>query len=161
MDASIDPVPSTASSTGQTSSGQSGLAALNGRRKSISRSLKPNNSSTNSIASSDARRDSTSGLDSSLDGTLDKLKSRSSEEGQRRGSGETRKKMSKLFKGRRRRRKSSSQDGHSQIDQDEDIPPLPDTSLLKMDQPSPSEESLGMHKSVASSLVTEDSDAET
>ncbi|KAF2806177.1 uncharacterized protein BDZ99DRAFT_448877 [Mytilinidion resinicola] len=139
---------------------------LKGRRKS-----KPNNSSTNSIASSDTHGDGSSGMRSSLDGALEKLKTRNSED--RRDSTEstngtsngTRDKMSKLFKGRRRRRQSNAQDGasheSSQLDLTEDIPPLPSTSMLSLGTSAHSEESLHMHRSVPSSLLTEDSDTDS
>jgi hypothetical protein len=96
---------------------------------------------------------------SSIDGALDKLKTGGSEE--KRSSGESTRRMPKLFKGRRKRRKSVAQDDHSQADSAEEIPPLPDNSLLSLDQADPSEESLRLHKSVASSLLTEDSDTDS
>lgn len=96
---------------------------------------------------------------SSIDGALEKLKTGGSEE--KRSSEESTRRMSKLFKGRRKRRKSAGQDDHSQADSAEEIPPLPDNSLLFLDQVGPSEESLGLHKSVASSLLTEDSDTDS
>lgn len=92
------------------------------------------------------------------DGALDKLKSRGSEDGH--GEGSHRRRMSKLFKGRRRRRRSSAQDDLSQVDTNEEVPPLP-VRPQTGDAPFQSEESLALHKSVASSLLTEDSDAES
>lgn len=96
---------------------------------------------------------------SSIDGALDKIRTGGSEE--KRSSGESTRRMPKLFKGRRKRRKSVAQDDHSQADSAEEIPPLPDNSLLSLDQADPSEESLRLHKSVASSLLTEDSDTDS
>lgn len=115
-------------------------------------------SSTTSIASSDGHGD---GLQSAGDGTLDKFKSRTSDDGNSETSSH-RRKMSRLFKGRRRR-KSTAPDDLSQGDANEDVPPLPDSkpqSVQNVDPPFQSDESLGLHKSVASSLLTEDSDAD-
>ena len=150
LEGSIDRVTSTASSSSRTNSGLGSV--INGRRKS-----KPNNSSTNSIASTDTLGDESRSMRSSIDGALDKLKTGGSE---KRSSEESTRRMSKLFKGRRKRRKSVAQDGHSQADSTEEIPPLLDNSLLSLDQVSPSEESLG-HKSIASSVLTEDSDTDS
>ncbi|KAF2180697.1 hypothetical protein K469DRAFT_714269 [Zopfia rhizophila CBS 207.26] len=147
--------PSRTSSTGPAST-QNGLAAPDGPHVSKGGA----SSSANSIASSDIHGDGSSGLRSSLDGALDKSKSRGSEEGQHSEGSSHRRRMSKLFKGRRRRRKSGAQDDLSQVDATGDVPPLPDKPL-NMDRPFQSEESLGLHKSVASSLLTEDSDAES
>ena len=152
LEGPIDRVISTASSSSRTNSGLGSV--LKSRRKS-----KPNNSSTNSIASTDTPGDGSRSMRSSIDGTLDKLKTGGSEE--KRNSEESTTRMSKLFKGRRKRRKSVAQDDHSQADSAEEIPPLPDNSLLSLDQVGPSEESLGLHKSVASSVLTEDSDADS
>lgn len=152
LEGPIDRVASTASSSSRTNSGLGSV--LKSRRKS-----KPNNSSTNSIASTDTPGDGSRSMRSSIDGALDKLKTGGSEE--KRSSEESTRRMSKLFKGRRKRRKSAGQDDHSQADSAEEIPPLPDNSLLSLDQVGPSEESLGLHKSVASSLLTEDSDTDS
>ena len=96
------------------------------------------------------------------DGAFDRRKSRGSED----GSSETsshRRKISKLFKGRKSRRKSM-QDDISPGELDPDVPPLPDMPTIKAfdaDGRFQSEEYLGLHKSVPSSLLTEDSDAES
>lgn len=151
--AAVERARSITSSVGQ-SSRENSLAAPTSRQTSkggIS-------SSATSVASSGNPGDGASDLQSSGDGTLDRFKSRNSEDGHSESSSH-RRKMSKLFKGRRRRRKSV-QDDVSQIDATEDIPPLPDTKPLAKDPPFQSEESLGLAKSVASSQVTEDSDAE-
>ncbi|KAF2477368.1 uncharacterized protein BDR25DRAFT_299343 [Lindgomyces ingoldianus] len=159
MEASVDHAPGTVSRTSSTgpTSQQNSLAAPNGPQLSKGGSI----SSAHSIASTDNPGDGSNGPALSGDGTLDKFKSRGSEDGQHSEGSSHRRRMSKLFKGRRRRRKSGTQDDLSQLDAAGEVPPLPDTRPLSMDPPFQSEESLGLHKSVASSLLTEDSDAES
>ncbi|KAF2270044.1 hypothetical protein CC78DRAFT_528550 [Lojkania enalia] len=153
MEAAVERTQSTtsqASSTG-TLGKENSLTAPNGRKVSkggIS-------SSTTSIASSDNAGDGASDLRSSTDGAMDRFKGRGSEDGNSETSSH-RRKMSRLFKGRRRRRKSV-QDDISPVDTTEDVPPLPDTKSMGTDPPFQSEESLGLHRSEASSLFTEDS----
>ncbi|KAF2875341.1 hypothetical protein BDV95DRAFT_564893 [Massariosphaeria phaeospora] len=113
-------------------------------------------SSAVSLASGGSRGDAASDLQSSGDGALDKFRRRDSEDDQ--GETSHRRRISKLFKGRRRRK--SVQDDLSQADSTESIPPLPDRPPLFQDSQFQSEESIGLAKSVASSLLTEDSDAE-
>src|SRR5690242_17199437 len=129
----------TASSTTGPTGLQHSLHAPYSRQTSKGGSI----SSAHSIASSDSPGDRTSGLQSSGDGALDKLKSRSSEDGQHsEGSSTHRRRMSKLFKGRRRRSKASNQhDDMSQHDGTEEVPPLPDAKPLSMDPQFQSEES--------------------
>jgi hypothetical protein len=121
-------------------------------------------SSATSVASSDA--DAQLDLASSGDGAIDKFKRRGSDDGQSETSSH-RRKISKLFKGRRKR------------SQQEDVPPLPDhadDARFKSPGPGPgpdaegaadppppfhqSEESLGLYQDVPSSLLADDSDAE-
>ncbi|KAF2714691.1 hypothetical protein K504DRAFT_366328 [Pleomassaria siparia CBS 279.74] len=113
------------------------------------------NSSTTSVVSSDP---DTQDLRYLSDGIVDKYKSRGSDDGQSETSSH-RRKISKLFKGRRKR-------SHQ-----EDVPPLPNDPRFKTIEseaapdpdPDPlfgSQESLGLHKSLPSSLFTDDSDAE-
>jgi len=111
------------------------------------------NSSTTSVASSDPETD----LRSSGDGAMERRKSRAGSEDGHSETSSNRRKLSKLFKGRRKR---------SQL---EDAPPLPGDARVKTRgaedgaEPHPlfqSEESLGLHKSVPSSLLTDDSDSE-
>jgi hypothetical protein len=144
------------SSTG-TPSKDASLAAPNGRTTSKGGV----SSSTASITSSYGPDDGSSDVRSSGDGTLDKFKSNRSDDGQSETSSH-RRRMSKLFKKGKRRRKSV-QDDISLVDPAEEIPPLPDMPPQKVNvgPPFQSEESLGLHKSVASSLLTEDSDAES
>ncbi|KAF2735977.1 hypothetical protein EJ04DRAFT_490796 [Polyplosphaeria fusca] len=140
-----------AASTKQPSADMS-LAAPNGRQLSKSGM----SSAATSVASSEDMRRVSNDLQSSGDGALDKFKSRGSDDGNSETSSQ-RRKMSRLFKGRKGRRKSTAQDDFSSsVDTVEPVPPLPAANPL-----SQSEDSLPLHKSVASSLITEDSDAES
>lgn len=115
-------------------------------------------SSAVSIASSDTRDDD---MRKSTDGALDKLKSRNSDDGRSDTSSPHRRRMSRMFKGRSKRRKSAtSQDDLSQLDPTEDIPPVPHVRRPSAEPRNHSDDSLGLHKSVTSSLLTEDSDSE-
>ncbi|KAF1942287.1 hypothetical protein EJ02DRAFT_179663 [Clathrospora elynae] len=142
-----------------------------GRRKSISSLLgqskdntlaaprassKGPGSSTVSLASSDGNDD----LRKSSDGAMDRLRSRNNSEDARSDtSSSNRRRMTRLFKGRKKRRGSGSQDDVSQTDAD-DVPPVPDVRYSDM-HPYQSDESLGLAKSVAGSLLTEESDTES
>lgn len=114
-------------------------------------------SSATSVTSSDGRSDAHDSSPAQLD-----ARSRASED----ASSETsshRRKMSKLFKGRKSRRKSMQSDtsaSRADVGVDHDVPPVPDIKALADDARFHSDESLGLHKSVASSLLTDDSDAE-
>ncbi|CAI6336951.1 unnamed protein product [Periconia digitata] len=119
-------------------------------------------SSTTSIASSsdDRAPDNGSAYDwhmASDSNNMDKLKNHGSEDGHSESSSTHRRRMSKIF-GRKTRRKS----GHSNVSDSADdmIPPVPMMPAASQHGLSASEESLGLHKSVSSSLLTEDSDAE-
>lgn len=157
--AAVERARSTTSSAGPNSSRENSLAAP------VNRAVSKGgvSSSATSITSSEHTGDGATDLHLSGDGALDRLKSRGSEGGDSETSSR-REKMSKLFKGRRNRRRKSVQDDVSQADSTEDVPPLPAMPDLKTHGDDPrfqSEESLGLHKSVASSLLTEDSDAES
>lgn len=130
-----------------------GLAAPTSRANS-----KGPESSAVSVASSDTRDDD---LRRASDGAFDRLRSRNSDDG-RSDTSSHRTRMSKLFKSRSKRRQSatSSQDDSSQVDLHEGAPPMPSVRRPSMDARNPSEDSLGLHKSVASSLLTEDSDSD-
>ena len=107
-------------------------------------------SSAVSIASSDTRDDD---VRSTTDGALDRQKSRNSDDG--------RSDTSSIFKGRSKRRQSAtSQDDLSQLDPAEDIPPVPPVRRPSAEPRNHSDDSLGLHRSVASSLLTEDSDSD-
>ncbi|KAF2678118.1 hypothetical protein K458DRAFT_423298 [Lentithecium fluviatile CBS 122367] len=156
--ATFERARSTTSSLGPSSRDNS-LATPVGRRLS-----KGGISSTaTSVTGSDSPGDGD--LHASGDGALDRLKSRGSEDNQSETSSH-RRKMSKLFKGRRKSRRKSMQDDISPGDTGDvnDIPPLPDMPDIRPhheDARFQSAESLGLHKSVASSLLTEDSEADS
>ncbi|KAI0591494.1 GRAM domain-containing protein [Pyrenophora tritici-repentis] len=113
------------------------------------------NSSTVSIASSDG------GDDMNRDGAMDFLKSRKNSDARSDASSSHRRRMSKLFKGRKKRRASGSQDDLSHPDAADSVPPVPELKRPSVGQMYQSDDSLGLAKSVASSLLTEDSDAES
>lgn len=115
-------------------------------------------SSTVSIASSDGNDDL---LRKSSDGAMDRFRSRqNSDDARSDASSSRRRRMSTLFKGRSKGRGSVSQDDVSQVDPHDDVPPVPTIRRPSMGQPYQSDDSLGLAKSVASSLLTEDSDPE-
>jgi hypothetical protein len=117
-------------------------------------------SSATSTASSDNTGDSHE-RNVSGDGALDRLRSRGSEDGHSEGSSH-RRHISKLFKGRRNggRRKSALEDDSSLPDLTDDLPAVPYTKRQGDEGLFDSEESLGLHKEVPSSLLVEDSDAD-
>jgi hypothetical protein len=116
-------------------------------------------SSAVSVASSDTRDDD---LHKSSDGALDKMRRRGSDDGRSDTSSPHRRRMSRMFKGRSKHTKSAaSQDDLSQREPNEDIPPVPHVRRPSAEPRNYSDDdSLGLHKSVASSLLTEDSDSE-
>ncbi|KAJ4356424.1 uncharacterized protein N0V89_004457 [Didymosphaeria variabile] len=119
-------------------------------------------SSATSVTSSDGHGDAGSDLQSSGDGVFDRRKSRGSEDANSETSSH-RRKLSRMFKGRKGRRKSM-QDDISPGELNQDVPPLPDVPIIRAPGDDPrfrSEESLGLHKSVPSSLLIEDSDTES
>jgi hypothetical protein len=114
-------------------------------------------SSSVSIASSDGNGD----LRKSSDGAIDRFRSRQNSEDARSDiSSSHRQRMSKVFKGLKKRKGSGSQDGLSQADPDEHVPPLP-ARRPSLGHTYQSDDSIGLAKSVASSLLTEDSDTES
>jgi hypothetical protein len=114
-------------------------------------------SSSVSVASSDGNDD----LRKSSDGAIDRFRSRqNSEDARSDTSASHRRRMSNIFKGRKKRRGSGSQDGLSQVDPNEAVPPVPEIRRPSTGLPYQSDESLGLAKSVASSLLTEDSDTD-
>ncbi|KAF1961609.1 hypothetical protein CC80DRAFT_488074 [Byssothecium circinans] len=115
-------------------------------------------SSITSVASSDNLGDSSHDLHVSGDGALDKMRRWGSDDGHSETSSH-RRRMTKLFKGRRKGgRRKSTQDDTSLPDTADPVPPMPDMPYIK--RQAASEEELGLHRSVSSSLLTEDSDAE-
>ncbi|KAL5383625.1 hypothetical protein DPSP01_005734 [Paraphaeosphaeria sporulosa] len=147
-----------------TTSSMGGTSRDNSLAAPAHRALSKGNvsSSATSVTSSDGQGDAGSDLHVSGDGALDRRKSRGSED----ASSETsshRRKLSRMFKGRKGRRKSMQED-ISPGELDQDVPPLPDVPIVRAPGEglrSHSDDSLGLHKSVASSLLTEDSDAES
>ncbi|KAH6877951.1 hypothetical protein BKA58DRAFT_376238 [Alternaria rosae] len=115
-------------------------------------------SSTVSIASSDGNDDL---LRKSSDGAMDRFRSRqNSDDARSDASSSRRRRMSTLFKGRSKGRGSISQDDVSHVDPNDDVPPVPTIRRPSMGHPYQSDDSLGLAKSVASSLLTDDSDTE-
>ncbi|KAF2751361.1 hypothetical protein M011DRAFT_455379 [Sporormia fimetaria CBS 119925] len=140
-------------------------ASIDGRDSSFGgSSLRPSSraglsSAAASTASTDNLGESNSDLRLSGDGIFDKTKSRASDDGHSETSSQ-RRKISKLFK-KGKRRKSIAPEETPQTEPRAASLPLP----AIRPQPAPrdefqSEESLGLAKSVSSSLLTEDSDAE-
>lgn len=127
-------------------------------------------SAATSNASSDNLGDGSHGTDlrSSGDGAMDHFRSRGSDDGHSEASSH-RRRMSKLFKKGRLRRKSAAsaapttQEDVRQPDAApaEDIPPLPVSRPQLGDMSLESQESIGLHKSVPSSLLADDSDHES
>ncbi|KAF2028154.1 hypothetical protein EK21DRAFT_70318 [Setomelanomma holmii] len=112
-------------------------------------------SSTLSIASSNNRDDD---LHKSSDGVLDRLKSRNSEDGRSDTSSHHRKRMSRIFKGRsKQRKKSTTSHDEFPLDQGDEIPPLPTVRRPSAEPRNQSDDSLGLHKSVASNATLVDS----
>lgn len=116
-------------------------------------------SSTVSIASS------TEDMSKAGDGATDRLRSRkNSEDGRSDASSSHRRRMSKLFKSRKKRAASisasASREDLSLLDSDDNVPPVPELKRPNVGQPYQSDDSLGLAKSVASSLLTDDSDPE-
>ncbi|KKY16470.1 putative gram domain containing protein [Diplodia seriata] len=98
-----------------------------------------------------------SGLRSSLDEAFGKLRQRANSHASAdsgRGSVDSPKRFSGLFK--RRARKTEGADSDESAADGDNL----GGGALSFDQPSPSDESLQLHRSVASSLLTEDSDSE-
>ena len=113
-------------------------------------------SSSVSVASSDGNDE----LRKSSDGAIDRFRSRqNSEDARSETSSHHRGRMSNIFKSRKKRRGYDA-DNLSQMYPDEAVPPLPAMRRPSTGLPYQSDESLGLAKSVASSLLTEDSDTE-
>ncbi|KAH9866706.1 hypothetical protein J1614_008399 [Plenodomus biglobosus] len=122
-------------------------------------------SSTVSIASSDR---STDDLRRSTEGTRDKLggSRNHSEDARSDTSSSHHRRMSKLFKGRRKSKTSRSHDDSHDLDHDHNhdrdhVPPVPPIYRPSTEPRYQSDDSLGLAKSVTSSLLTDDSDMES
>ncbi|USP77833.1 hypothetical protein yc1106_05107 [Curvularia clavata] len=115
-------------------------------------------SSTVSVASS------TDDLSKSGDGATDRLRSRQNSDAGRSDASSQRRRMSKIFKSRKKQATSisasASREDLSLLDSDDNVPPVPELKRPNMGHPYQSDDSLGLAKSVASSLLTDDSDPE-
>ncbi|KAH8704648.1 hypothetical protein GQ44DRAFT_716393 [Phaeosphaeriaceae sp. PMI808] len=111
---------------------------------------------TASLASNDTRDDDLAKWSESPP------KSRNSEDGRSDASSSHRQRMSRIFKGRSKRRQSAtSQDDFSNLnDSPEDVPPVPHVRRPSAEPRNMSDDSLGLHDSVTSSLFTQDSDSD-
>jgi hypothetical protein len=139
-----------------------------GRRRSITSSLgrssrdqslaAPADKALSKSASASALSVGSEAPGDSHDGSLDRLRSRNSDDGRSDSSSNHRRRLSGLFK-RKKARGKDSRDDLLQLDPDESFPA--DIRRPSADARNHSDDSLGLHKSVASSLLTEDSDSET
>ena len=115
-------------------------------------------SSTVSVASS------ADDLSRSGDGAADRRKSRQNSEDGRSDASSHRRRMSKIFKSRKKQAASlsasASRENLSLLDSDDNVPPVPELKRPNLGHPYQSDDSLGLAKSVASSLLTDDSDPE-
>ncbi|KAF2629370.1 hypothetical protein BU25DRAFT_438876 [Macroventuria anomochaeta] len=147
--------------------------ATAGRRRSITSSLgrssrdrslaAPADKALSKSASASALSVGSDGPVDAHDGALDRLRSRHSDDGRSDSSSNNNhhRRLSGLFK-RKKRSKDSSRDDLSQMDPAETAAALPADIRRPSAEPlNHSDDSLGLHKSVASSLLTEDSDSET
>jgi hypothetical protein len=130
---------------------------------SVGRRLSKGGVSSTATSVTGSDRSDGGDLHASGDGASDRRKSRRGSEDAH-SETSSRRKMSKLFKVGRSRRRKSMQDDVSPGDTGAAVPPLPDMPDIiphPDDARFQSEESLGLHKSVASSLLTEESDADS
>lgn len=144
-----------------------------GRRRSITSSLgrssrdqslaAPADKALSKSASASALSVGSDAPGDSHDGAFDRLRTRNSDDGRSDSSSNHHRRLSGLFKRKKGRRKDS-RDDVSQADPMDYA--AADTLPADLRRPSAdarnhSDDSLGLHKSVASSLLTEDSDSET
>lgn len=149
-----------------------------GRRRSITSSLgrssreqslaAPADKTLPKSVSTSALSVGSDGLGESHDGALDRLRSRNSDDGRSDSSSNHKRRLSGLFKRKKHSTKggSSSRDDLSQLDLADSAAAAAAAALpadIRRPSSAPrnhSDDSLGLHKSVASSLLTEDSDSE-
>ncbi|KAL5432828.1 hypothetical protein PMIN06_011888 [Paraphaeosphaeria minitans] len=158
----VERTRSTTSSVGGNSTNSRDNALAAPAYQALSKGTANISSSATSVTSSDGQGDAGSDLPVSGDGAWDRRKSRGSEDANSETSSH-RQKLSRMFKGRKGRRKSMHED-MSPAELHRDVPPLPEVPMIRAPgegMRSHSDDSLGLHKSVASSLLTEDSDAES
>lgn len=151
-----------------------------GRRRSITASLGRSSREQSLAAPADktvSKSASTSALTASdgpgdaHDGALDRLRSRNSDDGRSDSSSTHKRRLSGLFKRRERKPKdggSSSRDDLLQLEPADSADGADSAAGPAADRTRPgaaphnySDDSLGLHKSVASSLLTEDSDLDS
>lgn len=136
-----------------------------GRRRSIASSLGRSSRDQSLAAPQDralSKSPSTSALSvgsdapgDSHDGALDRLRSRASDDGRSDSSGNNHKRrLSGLFK---RRKASAAHNGDSR----DDVSQVSQVARPSAEPRNYSDDSLGMHKSLSSSLLTQDSDSDT
>lgn len=146
-----------------------------GRRRSITSSLgrssreqslaAPADKSLSKSVSTSALSVSSDGPGDSHDGARDRLRSRNSDDGRSDSSSNHKRRLSGLFKRKKHSTKggSSSRDDVSQMDPADSAAFAALPADIRRPSTAPrnhSDDSLGLHKSVASSLLTEDSDSE-
>lgn len=148
--------------------------ATAGRRRSITSSLgrssreqslaAPTDKALSKSPSNSALSVNSDGPGDSRDGALDRLRSRNSDDGRSDSSSNNHKRrLSGLFK--RKKQRTATKDGGSRDDLSQIDPADSPVSAADIRRPGDvsrnySDDSLGLHKSVASSLLTEDSDSE-
>lgn len=148
-----------------------------GRRRSITSSLgrssrdqslaAPADKTLSKSASASALSVSSDAPGDAHDGALDRLKSRNSDDGRSDSSSNHKRRLSGLFKRKKQRtaRDGGSRDDLLQMDPADSAGAAPAGLPADIRRPDAaprnhSDDSLGLHKSVASSLLTEDSDSE-
>lgn len=139
-----------------------------GRRRSITSSLgrssrdqslaAPADRPLTKSASASALSVGSDGPGDTHDGALDRLKSRNSDDGRSDSSSTRPRRLSGLFK-RKKRTAHGSRDDLAQVQVPDHVPA--DIRRPSAEPRNHSDDSLGLHKSVASSLLTEDSDSDT
>ncbi|KAF2836707.1 hypothetical protein M501DRAFT_939097 [Patellaria atrata CBS 101060] len=159
----------TPESTHQPTAGSSNLSGLFKGNRSR-RNSRIDDSSTLSLASNGLSNDgSTTAKRPSLDGALDKLmdKTRRQSDDRRSSissekSGSTQNRVSKLFSRRKAKKKTNNPGASMSTEElEQELQSRRGSGLHFLPNPNPSEESLQLHKSVASSLLTEDSDVDS
>lgn len=143
-----------------------------GRRRSITSSLgrssrdqslaAPADRPLTKSASASALSVGSDGPGDTHDGALDRLKSRTSDDGRSDSSSTRPRRLSGLFK-RKKRTAHGSRDDLAQVQAQAQVPDHVPADIRRpsAEPRNHSDDSLGLHKSVASSLLTEDSDSDT
>lgn len=143
-----------------------------GRRRSIASSLgrssrdqslaAPPDKALSKSASASALSVGSDGPGDSHDGVLDRRRSRASDDARSDSSSNHKRRLSGLFKRKKRTKDGGSRDDPSHTDPADNAAALPaDIRRPSAEPRNHSDDSLVLHKSVASSLLTEDDDDET